>query len=153
MKPKRHHADGCLKYVLNFLVVNDKSPRVCVKFATHLPTNCTSKLCSSATWHQHDIFCGYVCPLSPCLISITTQPHAGFSKLPISLSHTISPSYGINQELRLTFLPSSFHKFLLEVICILSCYNPTNFSSDLTLTFCLSPGLPEPTYWHILKHS
>jgi hypothetical protein len=26
MKPKRYHADDRLKYVLNFLVVNDKSP-------------------------------------------------------------------------------------------------------------------------------
>jgi len=84
-------------------------------------------------------FCGYICPLSPCSISITTQ-HAGFSKLSISLSHhTISPSCDINQELqRLPILPWTFHEFLLEVICILSCYNPTSFSSDLTPTFCLT---------------
>jgi hypothetical protein len=125
--------------ILHFPVVNDKSSCVCVKFGTQVPTYSTSKLCSSAMWHQHDFFCGYVWPLSLCSISITTQ-HTGLSKLPMSLSHhTISPSCGINQELqRLTILPWTFHKFLLELICILSSYNPTNFASDLTQTFCLT---------------
>lgn len=39
---------------------------------------------------------------------------------------------------RMTILPWTFQEFLLELICILSRYNPTNFASDLTLTFCLT---------------
>ena len=39
---------------------------------------------------------------------------------------------------RTTILPWTFHEFLLELICILSRYNPTNFASDLTLTFCVT---------------
>jgi len=34
MEPERYHADDCLKYVLNFLAVNDKSP--CVSNLAHM---------------------------------------------------------------------------------------------------------------------